>query len=227
MENLKVLSWQCWLLGLLFAVFSVAQLICPWPDLIVDYQFYCSPILMTIGGLLSLILIYGLDSLKRLLAPMKKGSVLRVIWGFVLSNLIIIVVIGVLIVGFHTPLATHNIFTELHQADKLDRWLTILMLVVQIPGEELIMSAFTLPILNYCYFKNVSIFWSWTIANLIGCIIFMFLHLPAYQDNFGIVLAVGLGRYPFTMLWRSTNSLRGGIYAHYIQDFVRLVPFLF
>ncbi|WP_413627965.1 CPBP family glutamic-type intramembrane protease [Fructilactobacillus vespulae] len=176
------------------------------------------------GGLIALVSIYGYSSVKILLKPMIKGSIKRVFIGFILATLISL--FGVSIYYFFNIKITGNSLTD-YPLDKSSLLILILMIIIQITGEELIMAVFTLPILNYFSNKNINIKYSWLLANLTGCLIFMVIHLPAYQYNVFMVIIIGFSRYPFTMLWFKTKSLRGGIYSHLLFDLIRIVPKIF
>ncbi|CAH1855905.1 CPBP family glutamic-type intramembrane protease [Convivina praedatoris] len=224
MNSFKFLGWQRLWLGLAVAFLSFVQIVITWPDYLLVYQYYFSPILVTFGGMLSLVILYGVNGFKSLLKPMIKGSIKRVIFGFLLANLIVFIFAGICML-FHISGAEHSFYRQ--SPTKTEQLIFIVTSLIQIPGEELIMATFTLPMIEYIHNKGISTKSAWIWANLIGCFIFMLMHLPAYDYNLASVIMVGLGRYPFTSLWHQTQSLRGGIYVHLLFDLIRTVPRIF
>lgn len=93
-------------------------------------------------------------------------------------------------------------------------------------GEELITAAFTFPI--FVYFRHrLGDKQSWFIASVTGALLFGLLHMPIYHGNlWQVLVATGLGRLPFNWVWRKTDTLQAGIWAHILYDLVIFIPTL-
>ncbi|MCM2629473.1 bacteriocin immunity protein, partial [Lactiplantibacillus plantarum] len=95
-------------------------------------------------------------------------------------------------------------------------------LLVSLVGEEVGMASISIPLIRLLSQTQLKKY-AWPIINVLGCIVFACLHLPHYHFNWLYPLIVGITRYPITASWRSANTLRSGIYVHWISDAVLII----
>ncbi|GAB6092933.1 CPBP family glutamic-type intramembrane protease [Furfurilactobacillus curtus] len=219
MENFNFKNKYYPLTVLLFIIGYLNQL---------SMSHFLSWLSMLLTGMLSLGILYGFHHIPDFFRPLPSPK-WRVLLKYVLQ-LFVFELIAILLVVLTkpaelvaiNPAGTRAYLTTLSVIMRL--WLTF-KLLVSIVGEEVAMASLLLPLIrlvSQTKFKNHS----WPIVNLIGCIIFMFLHLPHYQMNWAYVFIVGVSRYPLTASWRGANSLRNGIYVHWISDATTLLSVL-
>lgn len=174
-------------------------------------------ILITLAcAVIEAFIIFGSKKLKILLAPMSGHK------GLILVTSISITFLITVIVGLLITIFTKNsyfgsngnvvLLKSLHHGDELA--LFLLLAVAAIIFEELLMANIILPL--QIYLKRFRA--HWLIANLVGCIVFSLLHLQVYNYHIWPCIMVGFSRYGFSVAWRQSNSLRGGIYAHLLYD---------
>lgn len=186
---------------------------------------------MFVFGMISLWMLYGRTNLLNLFLPIKRQR----LW-FILKYLAILIaleVAAVLFVLYFYPSVFHSLerinLAAIPSKDHyffLERVLRTLEQLISLVGEEVAMASILLPLINLFSKGTLSRF-AWPIINVLGCIIFMLLHLPRYHFNWGVVFIIGVTRYPITASWKATNSLRGGIYVHWLSDIPLIVGLLF
>lgn len=103
-------------------------------------------------------------------------------------------------------------------------WVTF-TIAVSIIGEEVSMASISIPLVHILLQTKMKKI-AWPIVNILGCILFALLHLPHYHFHWAFPILVGITRYPIVLSWKSTDTLRTGIYLHWISDIVALVGLL-
>lgn len=174
-------------------------------------------------GSVGLILLVGYNTFKSLMRPMKKPFLLKLILLFLLSFFIkgALIAIGEL---FHIvnvdSFVTNPAVNNSGQSTVLNNLLEVIKTSVSIVGEEFLVTVIIVPI--YFYLNRYR--FGWILSNLIGCTAFGIMHIFTYDLQIWPCLMVGLSRYPYSEAWKTTGSLRGGIYIHLISDLIVLLP---
>lgn len=180
----------------------------------------------TVFGSASLLIIFGYRQFKSMMRPMNRPYFWKLAMLFVLSFLI---KGGLVAVGEIFHLADVNAFPTnpavgaVNNGGILSNVIEVIKTSVSIVGEELLVAGIMLPLFYYIK-KNK---FGWALSNLIGCLAFGIMHIVTYDFQLWPCLMVGLSRYPYSQAWKSTNSLRGGMYIHLISDLIILVPAMF
>lgn len=180
----------------------------------------------TVFGSASLLIIFGYRQFKSMMRPMNRPYFWKLAMLFVLSFLI---KGGLVAVGeiFHlvdvNEFPTNPAVGAANNGGILSNVIEVIKTSVSIVGEELLVAGITLPL--YFYVKKNK--FGWVLSNLIGCLAFGIMHIVTYDFQLWPCLMVGLSRYPYSQAWKSTNSLRGGMYIHLISDLIILVPAMF
>ena len=180
----------------------------------------------TVFGSASLLIIFGYRQFKSMMRPMNRPYFWKLAMLFVLSFLI---KGGLVAVGeiFHlvdvNAFPTNPAVGAANNGGILSNVIEVIKTSVSIVGEELLVAGITLPLYFLCK-KNK---FGWVLSNLIGCLAFGIMHIVTYDFQLWPCLMVGLSRCPYSQAWKSTNSLRGGMYIHLISDLIILVPVMF
>lgn len=169
---------------------------------------------------LALILQFGPEAYGAVLKPMGKGKVryllLAVILSFVLST--IAARLGSILLNNHA--VENPIAQSLHANSLLENIYFFLTTWISLAGEEMITAAIAFPLYHYLakrFNPNQAFLFSAPISSLF----FGALHLTTYSWNwYQSLVVIGLTRIPFTYAWKKADSLRGGIIAHTIYDYV-------
>ncbi|MCK8617279.1 CPBP family intramembrane metalloprotease [Fructobacillus sp. M158] len=187
------------------------------------YDFPLVNFLTIIVGLLCLYLLYGKDFLFHWLKPMKKPA-LKIIFSAIILSLLIKIVLGLFLILLHlSPMESHPIIQDFQYESLYTGLCNLFLISFEIIGEELLVAVVFFPILYYLQrFK-----YSWLVSNLFSALIFGMMHLIVYDFNFLTCFVVGISRMPFTMAWRKSDSIRGGMYVHWLVDMLGMVPTLF
>lgn len=187
---------------------------------------YCGLLAPFFGGLISLILMFGKKQTFLLLRPMSKPFIQKIVYLFILSLLIRLALVSVDIVfnfGNISSISSNGYVENLTYINLLKKIILLILLLLSMIGEELVVASITLPV--YYFLKKLK--YGWGISILIGSLVFSSIHLYAYDFNIWICLIVGLSHIPMAQAWKSTNSLRGGIYIHILYNMISIVPTLF
>ncbi len=186
---------------------------------------YIGIIIPFICGLISILIIFGKEETIRLLKPMRKPFFRPLSVAVLLSFTIKITLVSIIVMFRFSDISTvqNNGYIDgiatIGFAQKLILFITLLLSMI---GEELILASIILP-LYYFLKKNQ---YGWVISVLLSGIIFSLMHIETYNFNFWICITVGLSHLPMTHVWKSTESLRGGIYSHIIYNLFSILPVL-
>ena len=174
-------------------------------------------------GSISLILFFGYNGLKSMLRPMTKPFVVKLLVLLLLSFCIkemLIEIITIFNITDINSFVTNPAIIEAKQSTLSNNLIDVSETSISILGEELLVAGIILPV--YSYLKKYR--FGWALSNLVGCIAFGFMHVFAFDFQIWPCLMVGLSRYPFSQAWKSTDSVRGGMYIHLISDLIVLLP---
>lgn len=174
-------------------------------------------------GSASLILVFGYTEFKKMLRPMSRPFFWKLFGLLVLAFIIKFLIASIGSVFNLLNVESINVNPAVIEAGSgslVINLIEVLKTSVSIIGEELLVAGITLPI-YFCIKKYKH---GWIISNLIGCIAFGIMHITTYDFQLWSCLMVGLSRYPYTEAWRTTKSLRGGMYIHLLGDLLVLIP---
>lgn len=179
------------------------------------FFFNISCLFLILFSYSALIVLFGYQSTKDLLKPLKRPFVRKILSAVGLSFLIVFGISIVLMMFFGEVAVTQNGNIPFLKSITV-KWqlVSLLIIFLNIIGEELWVAGIVLPIATWLTEYK----FNWLLANLIGCLIFALIHLEIYKFNIAICLIVGFSRYGFSMAWKSNDTLRGGIYAHLLYD---------
>lgn len=122
------------------------------------------------------------------------------------------------------PSSANDNFATLRALPFNSRLFAISRISFSLIGEELFTAALAFPILSGLT-RRMGSRQAWFWAALISALLFGMIHFQAYHWNwYQMLVAIGLGRLPFTWAWGKTNSLWGGIIAHVIYDLLLFIP---
>ncbi|GKQ42402.1 hypothetical protein RD055328_03250 [Companilactobacillus sp. RD055328] len=172
---------------------------------------------LPITSSISLITVYGWNNFKHFFKlPTKTGWQTIIRMCFLAFGLAILaMVIGVVV--FRLQFSANPIF----DGSKTSILISLLVIWISLIGEELIVASVALPIYTWLANTKLSRRDAWIIALIISSVFFGMLHLPTYDWNwYHAIVIIGLVRVPFSIVWRKTDSLLGGILAHIIYDYV-------
>lgn len=169
---------------------------------------------------LALVLQFGPEAYRIFLKPMGKGKIkyllLVVVLSFVLST--IAARLGSLLLNNHA--VENPIAQSLHNNSLLENIYFFLTTWISLAGEELITAAVAFPVYHYLA-KRFSPNRAFLFSALISGLFFGSLHLTTYSWNwYQSLVVIGLTRIPFNYAWKKADSLRGGIIAHTVYDYV-------
>ncbi|MDN6053187.1 MAG: bacteriocin immunity protein [Lactobacillus sp.] len=190
-------------------------------------NIYFDWLAMLTAGIISLVMLYGFSNLKLFFQPLPSPK-WRIVVKYVLLLFIleVIAIVVIAIINSHALLSFHNttLTTSLTGRDypSIERVWIAFTLLVSLVGEEVGMASISIPLIRLLSQTKLKKF-AWPIINILGCIVFACLHLPHYHFNWIYPLIVGITRYPITASWRSANTLRSGIYVHWISDAVLII----
>ncbi|WP_036058666.1 CPBP family glutamic-type intramembrane protease [Leuconostoc citreum] len=201
--------------------------------LIIILSVYCAIIIPYFGllapffgGLISLILMFGKKQTFQLLKPMNRPFLIKLVYFFLLAFLIRLVLVSVAVIfdfGNISSIPSNGYVDNLTYINMFKKIVLMLLLLLSMIGEELVVASITLPV--YYFLKKIK--YGWGISIIIGSLVFSFIHLYAYDFNIWVCLTVGLSHIPMAQAWKSTNSLRGGMYIHILYNMISIVPTLF
>lgn len=178
---------------------------------------------LPLTGLLSLVAMFGLDTVKELLQPTSKPRIKKIVKWVVISFALATASLQLgKLIGVEE--ANANPIGALLTKDTLGGLKILATTWISLIGEELFTAAVFFPAL-YFLAKKMSQKSALWLAIIISSLFFGALHLPTYQWNwYQCLVVIGLARFPFTLSWLDTNSLRGGIYVHILYDYVIFLP---
>ncbi|MGG5318863.1 CPBP family glutamic-type intramembrane protease [Enterococcus sp. AZ072] len=171
-------------------------------------------------SLLALLFQFGPDACKLFLKPMGKGKIryiiLFVVLSFVLST--IAARLGNLLLNNQT--VENPIAQSLHENSLLQNIYFFLTTWISLAGEELTTAAVAFP-LYYYLVKQFGQKQAFLFSSILSALFFGSLHLTTYSWNwYQSLVVIGLTRLPFNYAWKKTDSLRGGIIAHTVYDYL-------
>ncbi|MGM0214842.1 CPBP family glutamic-type intramembrane protease [Enterococcus sp. AZ109] len=173
--------------------------------------FFCS---------VALILQFGSDTFKKMLQPVRKGSVRYILLAMILSFVLALIAAKLEPFLLNTTTSENPVVKLIEQNSLLLNVLFFLTTWIALVGEELATAAVTFPIFHYLT-KKVTLNQAFLISSILSSIFFGMIHLPTYQWNwYQCIVVIGLTRIPFNYAWKSADSLRGGFYAHIIYDYI-------
>ncbi|MGR3742409.1 CPBP family glutamic-type intramembrane protease [Companilactobacillus sp. DQM5] len=175
---------------------------------------------LPITSSISLIVTFGWSNFKKFFKfPVKKDWKTIFQMGLLAYGLAMLVfIIGSLL--FHLKFSANPILNS----DKSSILISLLFIWISLVGEELIVASVVLPIYSYLAQRKTNKKNAWLIALIVGSVFFGMLHLPTYSWNwYHAVVIIGLARVPFSMAWKKTDSLLGGIFTHIIYDYVLIL----
>jgi len=199
---------------------------------------------LLLAGSIALILMFNVDTYKKLFQKMAKGSwkyiILAVVLGFAVT--IVTLVIGGL---FDFPSSANGSLTSaggsgsgsgggnaggsgMSQALLISTLITLGFTCISLVGEEVFTAAINFPLFRLFTDRGINIKKAWIWSAVIASLFFGLMHFEAYDGNiYQCLVPIGLGRLPFTYAWYKTESLWGGIWAHIIYDLMIMVPLMF
>lgn len=194
--------------------------------LIIPFSFYCAVTvpyvgLLTsfLGGIISLLLMFGSQQVFLLLKPMNKPFLWQMVRLLVLAFLIRLVLVWMMVMfDFQNTdnVIGNGYITQLVHADIVTKLILLVLLLIEMTGEELLLASVILPMLSYLKKWN----YSWIFSVFIGSLLFSLMHLYAYDFNICFCVIAGLSHIPMIQAWKVTNSLRGGIYIHIFYNMI-------
>lgn len=200
--------------------------------LIIPFSFYCAITvpyvgLLTpfVGGIISLLLIFGIQQVFWLLKPMDKPFFRKMIQLLLLAFLIRLILVYIIVIfNFEdTSIVIGNVYiTHLTQESLVTKLILLILLLIEMMGEEILLASIILPM--YCYFKKLN--YSWVFSVFIGTLLFSLMHLYTYNFSIWFCIIAGLSHIPMIQSWRTTGSLRGGIYIHILYNMTSIFPAL-
>ncbi|KLD58856.1 bacteriocin immunity protein, partial [Lactiplantibacillus plantarum] len=182
---------------------------------------------MLTAGIISLVMLYGFSNLKLFFQPLPSPK-WRIVMKYVLLLFVLEVtaIVVIAIINSHALLSFHNTTLTTNSTGRdyplIERVWIAFTLLVSLVGEEVGMASISIPLIRLLSQTQLKKY-AWPIINVLGCIVFACLHLPHYHFNWLYPLIVGITRYPITASWRSANTLRSGIYVHWISDAVLII----
>lgn len=189
---------------------------------IIPFSFYCAVTvpyvgLLTsfLGGIISLLLMFGSQQVFLLLKPMNKPFLWQMVRLLVLAFLIRLVLVWMMVMfDFQNTdnVIGNGYITQLVHADIVTKLILLVLLLIEMTGEELLLASVILPMLSYLKKWN----YSWIFSVFIGSLLFSLMHLYAYDFNICFCVIAGLSHIPMIQAWKVTNSLRGGIYTYFL-----------
>ncbi len=175
--------------------------------------------IILVAGLIGMYLMYGVDGIKKLYSPLKKGSVKIILIAYVLSW--VTALLAKFLAGvIGQPTADNPIVSQFSHG--VVPALTLLgKTLFMLAGEEIIT---TIPLillihlaLNYNVERKTAIIGSVILTSLM----FGSLHLSTYDWNwFQCLVVIGLTRIPFTWATLKTNSIWAGTIIHIAFDWL-------
>ncbi|MDI5786174.1 bacteriocin immunity protein [Lactiplantibacillus plantarum] len=190
-------------------------------------NIYFDWLAMLTAGIISLVMLYGFSNLKLFFQPLPSPK-WRIVVKYVLLLLVLEVtaIVVIAIINSHALLSFHNTTLTTSSTGRdyplIERVWIAFTLLVSLVGEEVGMASISIPLIRLLSQTQLKKY-AWPIINVLGCIVFACLHLPHYHFNWLYPLIVGITRYPITASWRSANTLRSGIYVHWISDAVLII----
>ncbi|MGX7202785.1 hypothetical protein BCR22_09830 [Enterococcus plantarum] len=200
------------------AIVSLLLLGCAFYSLL-NTAFILNFCMILVAGLVGMYLMYGVEGIKQLYSPLKKGSVKIIMIAYVLSWVTALLA-NVLAGAIGQPTAANPIVYEFSHG--LVPALTLLgKTLFMLAGEEIIT---TIPLillvhiaLQYKVERKTAIIGSVILTNLM----FGSLHLSTYDWNwFQCLVVIGLTRIPFTWATLKTNSIWAGTIIHIAFDWL-------
>lgn len=181
--------------------------------------------IILVAGLIGMYLMYGVDGIKKLYTPLKKGSVKIIVMAYILSWVTALLANALAgIIG--QPTVDNPIVSQFNQglAPALEMLGKTLFMLV---GEEIIT---TIPLillihiaLRYKIERKTAIISSVILTSLM----FGSLHLSTYDWNwFQCLVVIGLTRIPFTWATLKTNSIWAGTIIHVAFDWLIFIGVL-
>ncbi len=162
--------------------------------LIIPFSFYCAVTvpyvgLLTsfLGGIISLLLMFGSQQVFLLLKPMNKPFLWQMVRLLVLAFLIRLVLVWMMVMfDFQNTdnVIGNGYITQLVHADIVTKLILLVLLLIEMTGEELLLASVILPMLSYLKKWN----YSWIFSVFIGSLLFSLMHLYAYDFNICFVL---------------------------------------
>lgn len=190
--------------------------------LIIPFSFYCSVTVPYIGlmasflgGIISLLLIFGIQQVLLLLKPMNKPFFWKMIQLLFLALLIKLILVSIMVIfdfGDTGSVMGNAYITHLTHVGIVTKLTLLILLLIAVMGEEVLLASIILPI--YFYLKKTN--YSWIFSIFIGSLLFSLMHLYAYDFNIWFCVIAGLSHIPMIQAWKVTNSLRGGIYTYFL-----------
>ncbi|MCT3287493.1 bacteriocin immunity protein [Lactiplantibacillus pentosus] len=191
------------------------------------FNRYFDWLAMLTAGMISLVILYGSSNLNRFFQPLpspKWRIVLKYVLLLFVMEIVAIVVVAIVypdaLLSFrNTTMAARSTGLDVPLIERI--WIAMTLLV-SLVGEEVGMASISIPLIQLLSHTRLRKF-AWPIINVLGCVLFALMHLPHYHFNWIYPVIVGLTRYPITASWRSANTLRSGIYVHWISDAVLII----
>lgn len=169
---------------------------------------------------LALLAQFGSDAYKLFLKPLGKGK-LRYILLFVVLSFVVSTIaarLGNLLLNNHA--VENPIAQSLHSNTLLQNIYFFLTTWISLAGEELTTAAVAFPLYHYLV-KQIGGKQAFLLSSILSALFFGSLHLTTYSWNwYQSLVVIGLTRIPFNYAWKKTDSLRGGIIAHTVYDYL-------
>lgn len=205
LPNQKIRLWQ-WMAIPIFVAVGYLGLVLNW----FGVSFLWLPVMESIG----LFVVYGWKNFKRFFKFPKTTD-----FGYIFKMIFLAFGLAILAVIIGRILGLNFNANPIFNYDKKAILINLLFIWISLLGEELIVAMVALPIYGVAV-KRTSTKNAWWIALIISSVFFGALHIPTYGWNFyHAIVVIGLTRIPFSMAWKRTDSLMGGILAHIIYDY--------
>lgn len=184
---------------------------------------------MLVAGTISLLVLYGWQNLKLFFHPVpspKFRTLLKYTFAMFILEFVILLFLALFFQHSFSSLqgTALNYGPGVRPSLPIRIWVTF-TIVVSIVGEEVGMASISIPLVHILLQTKIKKL-AWPLVNVLGCILFASLHLPHYHFHWAFPILVGITRYPITLSWKSTDTLRTGIYLHWISDAVAIISLL-
>lgn len=172
-------------------------------------------------GLFSLVYVFGIQQTKKMFKPMERPYFRKLLMLFILIYCSAIVVSGVSLYFFHTPLGLNvNSQSGLVAGESmLGAIVDYFQNLISATGEEALMASIIIPALVLLKKYTHGLFFTMFVSS----VLFGVMHIFVYDFNLVSCFLVAIDRFIFNLAWLKTKSIRGGIYLHLAQDAIGLL----